>query len=292
MRQNLQHSLPPASDKIKYLFLEPDDAQREVADYAPFVYVEARVDFNDIRTGYRSMVSLTRAIELHPIGLDLSIVEDMVLVIDPHHVVSSPPDAVRFARLPEFVDTDFMSQMETLFIQYLINSFKAHVYRHFELDVYSIAGESLADFTARCMDLLGGPRREAQDALHEVFNRKLGQIGQKYLNDRASESFELIKSASQGRDVFSDYLERIAALFLQSNPAPNSESIDITPPQTNLELEERLRSLELEAQHAIAELWESYIEKARSVDEYILHPNLKDIHLVRSGIIWMPVRVA
>ena len=51
-------------------------------------------------------------------------------------------------------------------------------------------------------------------------------------------------------------------------------------------------SLAVEAKEVIAELWDSYEEKARSVDEYILHPNLKDIHIVRSCILWIPAKAA
>jgi hypothetical protein len=58
------------------------------------------------------------------------------------------------------------------------------------------------------------------------------------------------------------------------------------------ELEEQLISVELDARRAIAKLEDSYAEKARSIDEYILHPNLKDIHFVRSCILWMPGQAA
>ena len=56
------------------------------------------------------------------------------------------------------------------------------------------------------------------------------------------------------------------------------------------ELEEQLFSLELEAQYEIHKLLSSYGEKAQTIDEYIIHPNLKDIHFVRSCILWMPVK--
>jgi hypothetical protein len=291
MRQNPHKSQPYDSSSIKFLFYDIEDAKSAEIEYAPFFFVEARVDFNDVRTGFSSMISLNKAFELHPLGSDLSLVEDMVRDIDPQKVKSSIRDSARLGKLPDFVDAGFMSQMETQFIRYLLNSFKARVYRNFELNVYSSAGESLPDFAARCMDLLGGARRRDQDAMHEVFNRKLGQIEQKYLNDSAPEIFELAITASQGRDIFSDYLERIAKLFLQSNPVLRPGRNNHSP-QSSLEMEERLLSLESEAQQAIAGLWDSYSEKARSVDEYILHPNLKDIHLVRSCILWMPAAAA
>ena len=81
--------------------------------------------------------------------------------------------------------------------------------------------------------------------------------------------------------------------FCSRNQCRIPEMDVVERPRSSLEMEERLLSLELEAQHAIAGLWRFlYREKARSVDEYILHPNLKDIHLVRSCILWMPAGAA
>jgi hypothetical protein len=289
MRQNPEIRQSSASNNIKYLYCATEDAQG-AGEYVPFFYVEARIDFNDVRTGFSSMISLSKAIELHSFSADLPLVEDMVRDIGLQNTSSSMPDAARLSRLPDFVDEDFMSQMETQFVRYLLNSFKSRVYRNFELDVYSNAGESLSGFTARCMELLDGARRRDSDNLHEVFNRKLGQIKQKYLNESAPDDFEVARTASRNRDIFSDYLEKIAELFLQSKPVSNSSEDGSQRPRSSLELEERLMSLAVEAKEVIAELWDSYKEKARSVDEYILHPNLKDIHLVQSGILWIPAK--
>ena len=284
-----QHS---ASNSVKYLFWAIEAAQGTSVEYVPYFYIEARIDFNDVRTGFSSMISLSKAIELHSFSADLPLVEDMVRDIDLQNTSSAMPDSARLSRLPDFVDDAFMSQMESQFVRYLLNSFKSRVYRNFELDVYSNAGESLSGFTARCMELLDGARRRDSDNLHEVYNRKLGQIEQKYLNESSLDDFEVARTASRNRDIFSDYLERIAQLFLQSKPVLNPDENGSQKTPSSLELEERLMSLAVEAKEVIAELWDSYEEKARSVDEYILHPNLKDIHIVRSCILWMPVKAA
>ena len=292
MRQNPQIDQRSALNDIKYLYYATEDVQGACVEYVPFFYVEARIDFNDVRTGFSSMISLSKAIELHSFSADLPLVDDMVRDIDLKNTGSSIPDSARLSRLPDFVDKGFMSQMETQFIRYLLNSFKSRVYRNFELDVYSSAGESLSGFAARCMELLDGARRRDMDNLHEVFNRKLGQIEQKYLKESSPNDFEVARTASQNRDIFSDYLEKIAELFLQSKPMLNPDENKTQNPRSSTELKERLMSLAVEAKEVIAELWDSYREKARSVDEYILHANLKDIHLVRSCILWMPANVA
>jgi len=292
MRQNPQIGQRSAANSIKYLYWAIEDAQRTGVEYVPFFYVEARIDFNDVRTGFSSMISLSKAIELHSYSADLPLVEDMVRDIDLQNTSSSMPGSARLSRLPDFVDDDFMSHMETQFVRYLLNSFTSRVYRNFELDVYSHAGESLSGFTARCMELLDGARRRDSDNLHEVFNRKLGQIEQKYLKENSPEDFEVARTASRNRDIFSDYLEKIAELFLQSKPDLSPGAEGSQKPRSSLELEERLMSLAVEAKEVIKKLWDSYREKARSVDEYLLHPNLKDIHIVRSCILWIPAEAA
>ena len=292
MRLNPPLDQRSALNNLKYLYCATEDTQGAGAEYVPFFYVEARIDFNDVRTGFSSMISLSKAIELHSFSADLPLVEDMVRDIDLQNTSSSLPDSAKLSRLPDFVDEGFMSQMETQFVRYLLNSFKSRVYRNFELDVYSNAGESLSGFTTRCMELLDGARRCDMDNLHEVFNRKLGQIEQKYLKESFPNDFEVARTASQNRDIFSDYLEKIAELFLQSKPMLNPDENETQNARSSMELEERLMSLAAEAKEVIAELWDSYREKARSCDEYILHANLKDIHLVRSCILWMPAKVA
>jgi hypothetical protein len=291
MRRTPRNPGPPGTDKIKQLYLEKEDSRTSV-EYSPFFYVEAKIDFNDVRTGFRSTVSLSKALQIYLITSDMIWADDMIQDVDPQKLTTIAPDAARHCRLPDFIDAGFISQMETQFIQYLLRTYKARIYRNFELDVYSIAGESQTEFAARCLDLLDGSERRELDALQDVFKRKLEQIKQKYLGSSASDNLELAKLDSQSRDIFSSYSERIAELFLQPERGLITSATGLFLPQKNLELEERLLSLVLEAQQVIAKLWDSNREKARAVDEYILHPNLKDIHFVRSCILWIPSKAA
>jgi hypothetical protein len=292
MRQNPNNVGLPTSAKVKHLFLENADSQTSSVEYVPFFYVEARIDFNDVRTGFRLTASLNKALEIYAVNSDLIWSEDMIQDVDPQIIKASAPAAARLRSLPDFIDVDFMHQMELQFIQYLLRSYKARIYRNSELDVYSGAGESLSEFTARCLDLLDGSKRRELDVLHEVFKRKLERIKQKYLDTNVSDNLDLVKIESQSRDFYFQYSERIAGLFLQPELGLNIESNSLHVPRKNLELEERLLSLELEARQAIAKLWDSNNVKAQSIDEYILHPNLKDLHFVRSCILWIPAKAA
>ncbi len=285
------HALQVA-DKVKYLFFSAEGRRDTNRKFFPHFYVEARVDFNDVRTGFRQTVSLNRALEIYSENAELLWAGDMIREIDPRKITSVKPHSVLLGCLPGFVDANFISRMETQFLQYLLRSFAVRIYRNFALDIYSYSRESLQDFVRRCHELLDGPLRQELDSLHEVFNRRLGQIAQKHLHADESGPLEDARADAQNKNAFCRCSERIAGLFLNAAVGSNPAAESPRPPAEMRELEERLFYLEWEACRAITEVKRSYTDKAWSVDEYIIHPNLKDIHLVRSCILWMPLQAA
>jgi hypothetical protein len=283
MITNLQTS------KVKQLFLATEGLENQDIEYFPYFYVEARIDFNDIRTGLRETFSLNKALEIYSDNADLLWVDDMVRDVDPQKTISFVPDTVHLSILPEYVDAHFISRMEAQFTQYLLRSFATRLYRNSDLNVYSFSGESRAEFASRCLELVEGPKRKELDRLLDVFNRRIEQLREKYWPENDSGGLELAKAESQRKNLFSCYSERIAELFLRAERLKPGAIPDSSGMQ---DLEERLLALEAEAQQAIAKLRDAYEEKARSLDEYILHPNLKDIHFARSCILWMPKKAA
>jgi hypothetical protein len=279
MRYESQSRTFSSANKIKHLFLDTQDSQTTGMKYAPFFYAEVRIDFNDVRTGFRATESLNKAVEIHHITADLLWAEDMIRDVDPQKIKAQTSEGIEIGQLPDFVDAVFVSQMETQFIRYLLRSYKTLVYRNFE-------------FCARCLDLLNEPKRLELDALQEIFARRLEQIRQKYLNANSSDNLDLAKAESQDRDLFLSYSDRIADLFLQSEISLSASVNKPSPSENSRDMAEYLASLKLEAQHAIARILDLYEQKARCVDEYILHPNLKDIHFVRSCILWIPLKAA
>jgi hypothetical protein len=212
----------------------------------------------------------------------------MVQDVDPQKMSSCAPEGVYFGSLPEYVDANFVSHMETQFLKYLLRSFAIEIYRNSVLNVYSNAGESRSEFIGRCMELLDAPMRRELDLLHDVFNRRLEQLREKYLVSEEAAGLEQARLESHNKDIFSRYSDSIAERFLfgQFTSGRSINPFHLSPGMP--ELEERLVTLGIEAQNAIANLANSYEEKACALDEYLLHPNLKDIHFVRSGVLWMP----
>jgi len=286
-----KHS-PHPIDELRSLFFEPEDPGKPEIEYFPCFYVEARIDFNDVRTGLRETVSLSKALEIYSNHAEMLWVEDMIRDVDLQKASTSLPDSVRLSPLPDFVDANFLSRMETQFIQYLMRSYATTVHRNYALNIYSLAGETRDDFALRCRELLDSPKRKELDLLHDVFKRRLEQAKEKYLLIDEPHGLELARTESQNKSIFSQYSERIDEQFQRGESQPNSDPEASRPSSGIQELEERLMSLELEAQQEIKKLQDSYGEQVLTLDEYKLHPNPKDIHFVRSGVLWMPQKAA
>jgi len=292
MQLNSESRYTQSENKIKNLFFEPENPEMAEMEYSPYFYAEARIDFNDVRTGLRETVSLSKALEIYSANAENLWVEDMIRDVDMGRIRTSRPGSVRLGRLPDFVDSSFVARMETQFVQYLLRSFVTKVYRNYALNLYSQAGESGEEFAGRCFELLEGPRRKELDLLHDVFARRLEQTKEKHLLVDEPAGLELAKAESQKRNVFFQYSENIAELFLKGAVDSSTDQPAPTPLTEMADLEERLIFLEREARQEIATILDAYKEKARVLDEYILHPNPKNIHFVRSGVLWMPPKAA
>jgi hypothetical protein len=288
MTLNSSGQPPRYTQNTKSLYLAAERPGIGATEYLPYFYAEVRIDFNDVRTGLRDTFSLSKAMDIYSTGAELLWTKDMSRDVDTEKLTFEIPVGCRCGRMPDFVDAGFISRMETQFVQYLMRSFVAGIYRNTALNIYSLSGESKADFIGRCRELFDGPLRKELDLLREVFTRRLEQLKEKYLASSEPNGLELARIDSQNRDIYSHYSDCLAELFLRRR---HGADLSAKPPAHSPampELEERLAALGFEAQNAITKITNSYEEKARLLDEYLLHPNLKDIHFVRSCILWMP----
>jgi hypothetical protein len=277
---------------IKQLFFRsaaPDSAEW----YAPHFYFETRIDYADVRSGYHMTSGLNEVLDIRPYDADLIWTRDMVRSVDPKAIHISCPQGAKLSKLPEYVTDDFFRRIESQYLSFLLRHAEVRVFRNFALSTYSYPGETCGDFRMRCLDLLSEPFRGELDLLRDVVNRRLERIEQKSVDrDRAGE-FESDRKMSQDRNRLHAAAEGIAELFLQTEltmdtiAASGAPSLDVSHP----DLEHSLEALEIDVHRDIRRLLNVYQEKVQNIDEYILHPGLKDLHLVRKSILWMPAGV-
>jgi len=281
---------PSQSDrpgKFKYLYYRSTSAQPQ--DYMPCLYLEARIDYADVRSGYRWTTGVSNVLDLFPFEGDLIWTSDMLRTVDPDALQTTRPEGVQLGGIPEFVSEDYLSRAETQYMSYLLRRAEALVYRNFALNIYSNPGESRADFLLRCLDACHESFRRDLETLREVVNRRLERIEKKFVVGYRPGEFEPNRGGSQARNKLHAVAERIAEIFLGTELALEMKAdLPQYSDQSLPDLEDRLASLETDVNREIHRLRNSYLERVRNIDEYIIHPNLKDLHLVRTCILWMP----
>jgi len=273
---------------IKHLFLRLEPPARE-QEYEPRFYIEARIDFSDVRSGYHATLGTNSILDMVPVEGDMVWTRDMVRPVDVAAILTSKPEGAKLRNLPEFVTAENVSRVETQYLAYLLRNTEVRVFRNFALNNYSFPGESREDFQTRCLDLLNESFRRELDAMRDVVNRRLARIEQKYLNSVRAGEFESDRRTTQGRSRLHAVAEGIAELFLQTELTLGDCDLEPRYADPRLpDLEQSLRTLESDVFLEIQRLLNSYQEKIRNIDDYIIHPNPRDLHLVRTCILWMP----
>ncbi len=286
----MSRQLQPNPGKMKQFYVHVTDPQG-IIPYFPRLYVEAKVDFADVRSGLRETCTVNGALETCVLEGDELWTEDMVRRVNPESIQAVCPPYARLESFPPQPEPKSTSDAESRFLSYVLRSYHVKLYRNFELNIYSRPGESLEDFQARCIDMLSEAFRRELYALQEVYNRSLEQIRETQSADERWAVDDRTRLVSQHRGEFHDAADRMTSLFINTelNLSPDDELEGPRP--IGPDLDQRLRSLEFEARHAIGKLVSSYRQKALNIDDYIVHPNFRDIHLVRSCILWMPGEV-
>ena len=274
-------------DSVEQFHRQPRPGER--ADhYTPRVYFETKIDFADVRSGFHGTVSICKSVEPLPLEMDLLWTPDMVSDEEPLGIVQGVPDTATRTPLPEFLRVDTIARMETLFLNYLMRHHHVRIYRNFTLNTYSHTGESQDEFRSRCVELLADSFKREMDSIREVVLRRMERLRERYQKGPA-EDFGAVKSSSHWKSRMHQVSERLTNLFLETELGdPNIPSVPDYPLRVQEVTEEPLLSLEMETRKEISRLHQQYLQDLSNVDEYYIRPNFKDVHVGRSGILWIP----
>jgi len=282
---------PPAEHpgKIKHLYCCPAEGA-EAAEYEPFFYLEARIDFADIRSGCHMTCGIHNVLDVLSPEADELWTRDMVRPVDPSALLTSKPASARLRGLPDVVTENLLAKIESHFLSYLLRHAQMRIYRNFALNTYSHPSETRSDFQLRCLEVLNETFRRDLDALREVFNRRLERIEEKYLRQDRPGDFNSDRRMTQARSSLHALAERIAELFLRTGLTLDEKTgYPRHPDPRSPDLDQSLEGLEMDVNLEIQRLINSYQARVKNIDEYIIHPNVRDVHIVRTCILWVPV---
>jgi hypothetical protein len=278
---------------VKQLYFCPPAGPAE-SPWAPSYYVEARIDYADVRSGYHMTCGLNHALDIDSCGEDLLWTSDMVRTVDPEAIRTARPADAQLTGLPGYVTEELLRRFEAQYLSFLLRHAEAHVHRNFALNIYSHPGETLSDFRMRCRDALGEAFRGELEAMREVVNRRFEHIEQKYLARYRDGEFESDRRMAKAKSHLHAVAEGIAQMFLRTELTAGTDEGSALryPDPSRPDLEQSLEILDTDVRRDIRRLANSYQERVDNIDEYIIHPGLKDLHLVRKCILWMPAGAA
>ena len=276
----------------QHLFLKASGSSASAREYVPRIYFEAKIDFSDVRSGLHRSYNVNMALEIYPLEGDTLWTRDMVWRVDPKRVVATAPKLAKLAALPDYLNDELFARIETQILLYLLRYYEVRILRNFDLNMYSGPDENLEDFKSRCVESVQAAFRKDLDILQEIYQRKLSRIKEKCADHHVTAELDSPRAASLMKEQLHDASERITELFLRMEFALDTspENLLQSPPADG-DRWSGLLSIEMEACQAIQRLLSSYQEKVCNIDEYVARPNLNDIHIVRTGILWMPGQV-
>jgi hypothetical protein len=277
------------SRRVKRLYLKPAGVPGPAAEYFPHYYFVAKVDVDDVRSGFRESRSVCSALEIYPYDPDWVWTEDMVREVRPEMLQEHPPESVRLHPLPSFVDDGVIARVETQFVLHIVRHVKARFYRNEALKLFSIAGETHADFKSRCMDRLNETLRRELDAEQEIFGRRFELIRERHGRELQAEELHSPAIALRKRQWLRVISEQTYQLFLNSDLFSDpvaAPALSLGEPKSDME--EKLLSIHADACRAAGARIHALREKADAIDEYAVHPGLRDVHVARTCVAWMP----
>ena len=275
--------------RVKRLYQKAAGDCGPPAEYYPHYYFEAKVDVDDIRSGFRETRGVCSALEVYPYDPDWAWTEDMMREVRPGTLQEQPPDEVRLHPLPAFVNDDVVARVETQFVLHIVRHMKARFYRNGPLKVSSTAGETLADFQSRCAERLNEVLRGELDAEQEVFARRFELIRERHGKEMEPGDLHSPEIALRKREWLRVISEQTFGLFLNSGLSSDPPAFpEPALGEPKSDMEEKLLSIHAEACRAVAGRIRALREKAGAIEEYAVHPAIRDVHVVRTCIAWMP----
>ncbi|MBI4456266.1 MAG: hypothetical protein HY644_10245 [Acidobacteria bacterium] len=258
---------------------------RSAAKMCPWLFFDVKFDIRDIRTCTCETLERNFQAEMIPWDDDLVWTPDMVVE---HGRNFLHENAEPIAAPVNFQSDALDSRWTNKFVEYLMRHYKILVHRNTCYDLYSSPSESIEDFRVRCRDYASQEMSDAFRVVADRYLRRLLQVVESW--ERAAEASNSDpKETSQIRLEFNrsflELKERIAAVCLDPEFTA-SKAVASRSELENLEVKEKLETLERELDLETAQLKQNYRQRVESIDPFPLPLILHQIDIVETAVLW------
>jgi hypothetical protein len=254
--------------------------------YRPAVIAECTLNFRSLRAGLNHSLERSYSAWL-PEGdaaIDwdvpaVQIIEGLPLTTQPEPGIPYRPGRYRASK------ADFDEYISEL-VDKLARAERLEIFCNNRFSLYSSPGDSLEDFLERVAEAALEAVEPELKQIYNEFELKIEQLheahGRQEMDPDKLVSRQLRISESSSR------LAKLFSTFAGS-------TFDLAEPERHIdpedELDQDLEQIEREAYKALRGLYDRYLEMAREYDIFYVNLQPDNIHITRSGLLWVPVAV-
>lgn len=279
----LQRRRSISGTDIEQLFLKSARGGPRGA-WRPWALAEIAVTWDEPRIGVHSRISRTVAA---PIDRENGSVDWCAAVeLDPASLQFSPvagSASASLQQLEENVLEALAGEARELLIEHLLQTEALPLLYNPELELYAEAGESRAEFEARCREVAMQALESESDRLESTFRRRLDQMRERSERDQRERHAKEEADPSEIRrpDLsisWGQALHRITTGRPASSEAP--QSVDAA------DYAEKIARLQQQWDRELEGFREEQEIRARTIEEITLTPARRNIELVRYLVLW------
>ena len=299
---SLKPSLPPEVTEL-YLPVRLRVSSPANLTYHPAIAAFGQVAIFDNRLGISQVSEVANYIELTDEVMGLLWDKSLPLPYKVEALKREPESGASFVSLPSR-SLSLLKSAGDDYLDYLTRSYQLRLWKSNLFKAMSKPGESEADFRVRLSQLAREKRDEALQKLRQKYASKISALEKQYLTaqqrlQREQEQYKekVTQSAiSAGATVFGAILGRKsypvgrATTTARSASRAYYEKMDIKRAQEQVELTRtRLEEMEKELEREANQIAGLYDPAGEQLETVALRPKKKDIAIIWSGLLWLPV---
>jgi len=298
----LKPSLPPDVPEL-YLPVRRRVSSPANLTYHPALAAFGQVAFFDNRLGISQVSEVAHYVELTDEVMGLLWDKSLPLPYRFEALDREPAAGASFLSLSSR-SLSLLKSAGNDYLDYLLRNYQLTLWKSNLLKAMSKPGESEADFRIRLSQLAREKRDEALQKLRQKYASKISALEKQYLTaqqrlQREEEQYKekVAQSAiSAGATIFGAILGRKSYQVGRATTTARSasrayyEKMDIKRAQEQVELTRtRLEEMEKELQREADQIVSLYDPAREQLETVALRPKKKDLVLIWSGLLWLPV---
>ncbi|HNS05555.1 MAG TPA: ATP-binding protein [Candidatus Saccharicenans sp.] len=298
----LKPSLPPDVPEL-YLPVRHRVSSPANLTYHPAIAAFGQVAIFDNRLGISQVSEVANYVELTDEVMGLLWDKSLPLLYRFEALNQEPAAGASFLSLPSR-SLSLLKSAGNDYLDYLARNYQLTLWKSNLFKAMSKPGESETDFRIRLTQLAREKRDEALDKLRQKYASKISMLEKQYLTaqqrlQREEEQYKekVAQSAiSAGATIFGAILGRKSYHLGRATTTARSasrayyEKMDIKRAQEQVELTRaRLEEIEKELQQEADQIVSIYDPASEQLETVALRPKKKDLALIWSGLLWLPV---